>query len=255
MTNPLQTIWNEGGVVRGAWCAVPSSVSAEAVASVGYDYVCVDLQHGAIGYSDAVPMLQATSGRGATPIVRLGENDPAAIGRVLDGGALGVIVPMVGSAEEAARAVAACRYPPRGRRSYGPVRAATVIGSRAVADLEQVMCAVMVETKEGLDRVDEIAATDGVDAIYVGPSDLALALGLPPAYEHEDPAHQEAIERIREACERHGVIAGIHCDGGAMAARRLQQGFRMVTVVNDLVTLRTGVAAELAAVTAGSQAF
>ncbi|SOD98985.1 HpcH/HpaI aldolase family protein [Blastococcus haudaquaticus] len=254
MTNTLQALWDAGGAVRGAWCAAPSSVTAEAVASVGYDYVCLDMQHGAIGYADAVPMLQAVSGRGATPIVRVGANDPAEIGKVLDAGALGVVVPMVGSAEEAARAVAACRYPPRGRRSYGPVRAATVFGSRAVADLEQVVCAVMVETEEGLDRVDEIAGTEGVSAIYVGPSDLALALGLPPAYEHDDPAHQQAIERIREACDRHGVIAGIHCDGGAMASRRLQQGFRMVTVVNDLVTLRNGVAAELAAVTAGSGA-
>jgi 4-hydroxy-2-oxoheptanedioate aldolase len=252
--NALQSMWDGGGVARGAWCAAPSSVTAEVVASTGYDYVCIDMQHGAIGYSDAVPMLQAISGRGATPIVRVGANDPAAIGRVLDAGALGVVVPMVGSAEEAARAVAACRYPPRGGRSYGPVRAAAVIGSRDVRDLEQVLCAVMVETREGLDRVDEIAGTEGVGAIYVGPSDLALALGLPPAYEHDEPAHQEAIERIREACDRHGIIAGIHCDGGAMAARRVEQGFRMVTVVNDLATLRAGVTAELAAATAAPAA-
>ena len=248
-TKTLQSVWAAGGVARGVWCAAPSSVTAEAVAAVGFDYVCLDMQHGAIGYSDAVPMLQAISGQGATPIVRLAANDPAAIGRVLDAGALGVIVPMVGSAEEAARAVVACRYPPRGRRSYGPVRAATVMGTRAPRELEQVVCAVMVETEEGLERVDEIAGTDGVDAIYVGPADLSLALGLPPAYEHEAPAHREALERIRAACERHGIIAGIHCDGGAMAARRLQQGFRMVTVANDLVTLRAGVTAELAAAT------
>jgi 4-hydroxy-2-oxoheptanedioate aldolase len=247
----LQAIWDGGGVVRGAWCAAPSSVTAEAVAAVGFDYVCLDMQHGAIGYTDVVPMLQAIGGHGATPIVRVRANDASVIGRALDAGALGVVVPLVGSADEAARAVAACRYPPRGGRSYGPVRAATVMGSRAVGDLEQVMCAVMVETEEGLERVDEIAGTDGVDAIYVGPADLSLALGLPPAYEHDEPVHQEALERIRDACERHGIIAGIHCDGGAMASRRLQQGFRMVTVANDLAAMRAAVAAELAAATTG----
>ncbi len=250
--NTVKSAWKAGRATVGAWLSIPSSYSAEIMAHQGFDWLCIDMQHGAIGYTDAVPMLQAIGGQGATPIVRVRANDAAVIGRVLDAGAMGVVVPMVGSAEEAARAVAACRYPPRGGRSYGPVRAATVMGSRAVGELEQVMCAVMVETKEGLDRVDEIAGTEGVSAIYVGPSDLALALGLPPAYEHDEPAHQEAIERIRDACDRHGVIAGIHCDGGAMASRRLQQGFRMVTVVNDLATLRAGAAAELAAVPAGA---
>jgi 4-hydroxy-2-oxoheptanedioate aldolase len=220
------------------------------VAAAGFDYVCVDMQHGAIGYSDAVHMLQAIGGQGVMPIVRVPANDPAVIGKVLDAGALGVVVPLVGSSAEAARAVAACRYPPRGGRSYGPVRAATVMGSRAIEDLERVFCAVMVETEDGLERVDEIAGTDGVSAVYVGPADLSLALGLPPAYEHEDPVHRTAIDRIRAACERHGIIAGIHCDGGAMASRRLQQGFRMVTVANDLATVRSGMAAELAAATA-----
>lgn len=246
-THPLHTIWQGGGVARGAWCTAPSSVTAETVAAAGFDYVCVDMQHGAIAFSDAIPMMQAISGRGAAPVVRVPANDPGLIGQALDGGALGVVVPLVGSADEAARAVAACRYPPRGVRSFGPVLAATVMGSRDVRDLERVLCAVMVETVDGLERVDEIAATDGVDAIYVGPADLALALGLPPAYERPEPQHAEAIERIRAACERNGIIAGIHCDGGAMAARRLEQGFRMVTVANDLAVLRTGVAAGLGA--------
>ena len=254
LTGSLQAVWNGGGAARGAWCAAPGPVTAEAVASAGFDYVCVDMQHGAIGYSDAVPMLQAISGQGVTPLVRVRANDAALIGRALDSGAVGVVVPMVGSAEEAARAVAACRYPPRGGRSYGPVRAAAVMGSRAPEDLERVVCMVMVETREALERVDEIAGTDGVSGIYIGPADLSLALGLPPAYEHDDPVHQEAVERIRDACDRNGIIAGIHCDGGAMAARRLRQGFGMVTVVNDLAALRAGVAAELAAATVGPRA-
>lgn len=245
--NPLRLAWSEHRPVRGAWCTSPSSVSAEAMASIGFDYVCVDLQHGAIDYSDAVPMFQAISCQGVTPLARVPSNDLGTIGKVLDAGALGVVVPLVSTPEDAAAAVAACRYPPAGGRSFGPVRAATTVGSRDIADLDQVVVAVMVETQEGLDRIDEIAATPGLDAIYVGPADLALALGLPPAYERPEPEHAEAIERIREACERHGVIPGIHCADGAMGARRLRQGFRMITVANDLVSMRTHASAELAA--------
>lgn len=249
--NPLRVKWNQGEVVRGAWCTSPSAVVAEAVASSGYDYVCVDMQHGAVDYSDAVGMLQAIHAQGATPIARVPSNDLATIGKVLDAGALGVVVPLVNTAEEAAAAVAACRYPPYGGRSFGPVRASTVIGSRDPRDLEQIVVAVMVETREGLDNVDEIAATPGLDAIYVGPADLALALDLPPAYERPEVVHTEAIDTIREACVRHGVVPGVHCVGGEMGARRVAQGFRMTTLVNDLALVRSGASAELAAATAG----
>jgi 4-hydroxy-2-oxoheptanedioate aldolase len=249
-TNPLRTLWSTGGTAFGAWCATTSVVSAEAVAAAGYDYVCVDLQHGAVSYSDAVPMLVAIAGRGAVALCRVPANDAGVIGKVLDAGAQGVVVPLVSSAEEAARAVAACRYPPHGMRSFGPVRAATVTGSREVPDLEQVICAVMVETQEGLEQVSEIAATPGLDAIYVGPADLALALGLPPGYERAEPEHDDAIRTIAEACRRHSLTMGIHCDGGEMAARRRAQGARMITVVNDLALVRAGAAAELSLATA-----
>jgi 4-hydroxy-2-oxoheptanedioate aldolase len=245
-TNPLRTAWDGGEATFGAWCSIPSSLSAELVANAGYDYVCVDTQHGAIGYSDALTMLQAAALRGAAPVVRVTWNDPAEIMKALDAGALGVIVPLVSTAEEAARAVAACRYPPKGIRSFGPIRASLVAGSRDPADLDQVVCIVMVETAEGLANVEEIAATPGLDGIYIGPSDLSLAVGLPPAYEQTEPAHVDAVERIRAACEAHGIVAGMHCAGGAMAARRHQQGFRMITVGADGVFLSTTAAKELA---------
>lgn len=247
--NPLTAAWADGGVVRGGWCFSPSAVVAEAMASVGFDYVCVDLQHGAIDYPDAVHMFQAIGGQGAAPVARVPSNDLGAIGKVLDAGALGVIVPLVDTADEAEAAVAACRYPPRGRRSFGPVRAATVVGSRAVEDLDRVVVAVMVETREGLANLDAIVATPGLDAVYVGPSDLSLALGLPPLFEHDDAEHVDAVRRIREACDAAGVVAGIHCGDGAMASRRLAQGFRMVTVTTDLPLVRAGAAAELARAT------
>lgn len=243
--NPLREKWSGGDAVLGAWCSTTNALAAEAMAVAGYDYVCVDLQHGAVSYSDALPMLVAIAGRGAAPLCRVPVNDAAAIGKVLDAGALGVIVPLVNTAADAARAVAACRYPPRGVRSFGPVRAASVMGTRDVADLERVVCAVMVETRAGLDNLAAIAATPGIDAIYVGPSDLALGLGLPPGLERPEPEHDAAIAAIRDACAQNGIVMGIHTSSGALAARRLGQGARMVTVVSDLDLVRAGAATEL----------
>src|SRR5918998_6518728 len=210
---------------------VPGSVGAEIFAGTGVDYVCVDQQHGVIDYDSMVPMFQAIRAEGAAPITRVLSNDQFLIMKALDAGALGVIVPLVNSTEDAARAVAACRYPPRGMRSYGPVRAAGVIGSRDPEVLGgEVLCLVMVETREALERVEEIAATPGLDGIYIGPSDLALSLGLPPTLDIQEGEHAEAVGRIREACKRSGIAAGIHCPSGEWARKHAEAGFDLVTV-------------------------
>ena len=245
VTNPLRTTLASGAPIRGAWIASPSLVIAEAVAGIGYDYVCVDLQHGAVDQADTAPLFAAIQAQRSTPMARLPKNDFALIGKVLDGGALGIVVPLVETAQDAAAAVAATRYPPGGGRSYGPIRGSVAMGSADPRDLEQIFVAVMVETQLGLDNVEAIAATPGLDALYVGPADLALALGLPPAYERPEPEHAAAIDRIRLACDRAGIVAGIHCAGGAMASRRLAQGFRMTTVIQDVALVRAAGAAEL----------
>jgi 4-hydroxy-2-oxoheptanedioate aldolase len=249
--NPLTEAWRIGRATFGIWCMIPSSISTEMTAGLGFDYVCIDLQHGGIGYSDAVPMLQAARAAGVAAVARVQYNDPGEIMKMLDAGALGVIVPLVNNAEEAARAVDACRYPPVGNRSFGPLRASLVTGSRDPADLDQVVCLVMIETAEGLANVEAIASTPGLDGIYVGPSDLSLALGLAPGYERPEREHIEAIESIRAACERHGIISGIQCGGGDTAARRRAQGFQMVTVGTDASFLTTHAGRELAAARAG----
>jgi 4-hydroxy-2-oxoheptanedioate aldolase len=157
-----------------------------------------------------------------------------------------VIVPLFNSAEDAARAVSACRYPPRGIRSFGPVRAAGVIGSRDPEELGgEVLCLVMVETREALERVDEIAATPGLDGIYVGPSDLALSLGLPPTLEVKEGEHVEAVRRIREACHEHEIAAGIHAPSGEWAKRHAEAGFDLITVATDAPLLRGAALREL----------
>jgi 4-hydroxy-2-oxoheptanedioate aldolase len=167
-----------------------------------------------------------------------------------------VIVPLVSTPEEAARAVSACRYPPDGTRSYGPVRAALTMGTGEPRELERVLCVVMVETEAGVRNVDAIAATPGVDAIYIGPADLALSLGLRPGLDVPDPRHREAIGVIQAACERAGIVVGIQCESGELAARYLKAGFQLVTVGKDssmlqqravehLNVARTGTAADV----------
>ena len=237
--NPLKAAWAAGRTAFGLWSVVPGSFGAEILSETGADYVCVDQQHGLIDYDAMVPMFQAIRAGGAAPITRVLSNDPFLIMKALDAGAWAVIVPLVGSAGDAARAVSACRYPPRGVRSFGPVRAATVIGSRDPEELgSEVLCLVMVETVEALERVDEIAATPGVDGIYIGPSDLALSLGLPPTLEVTEGEHVEAVRRIREACHQHRIAAGIHCPSGDWARSHAEAGFDLVTVATDAPLLR-----------------
>ncbi len=237
--NPLKAAWAEGRTAFGLWMTVPGSFGAELLAGTGVDYVCVDQQHGVIDYDSMVPMLQAIRAGGTAPVTRVLSNDPFLIMKALDAGAWGVIVPMIDSAEAAARAVAACRYPPQGMRSYGPVRAAGVIGSREPEELGgEVLCLVMIETHKGLENVEEISATPGLDGIYIGPSDLALSLGLSPTLDVTEDAHVEAVNRIREACHRNGIAAGIQSASGEAARKHAEAGFDMVTVATDAALLR-----------------
>jgi 4-hydroxy-2-oxoheptanedioate aldolase len=243
--NSLRAKWNQGQATFGMWAGIDSSLTAELAADAGYDYVCVDLQHGMSDERTEVAMFQAIAGAGSTPLARLTWSEPWMIMRALDLGAAGVIVPLVGSGAEAQRAVRACKYPPHGNRSYGPIRAQHVVGSAAPSDLaDSVVCFAMVETRDGLDRLEEIASTPGLDGIYIGPADLALALGRTPGAGGE--ALEEAIARVRETCEAHGVIPGMHCHSGDSARAFAAQGFRLLTVGVDSSMLMSTIARELA---------
>jgi 4-hydroxy-2-oxoheptanedioate aldolase len=166
--------------------------------------------------------------------------------RARDAGALGVMVPMVDDRAQAARAVEACRFPPEGRRSYGPIRAAAVIGSGDPADIAaEVLCIAQIETAGGLENVEEIAATPGLDALYVGPADLALALGIPLAGAGDDPRHVDAVERILRACQASGIGAGMHTRSGQLARRYAEMGFSMLNLGIDYDLLTGAVRREL----------
>jgi 4-hydroxy-2-oxoheptanedioate aldolase len=238
----LRAALGAGHPLIGLWASIPSSLTAEAAAAAGADYVVVDQQHGAVGPTAMMAMLQAVQGAGAAPLVRVARNDAWVIGNALDLGAVGVIVPMVESGEQAARAVAACRYAPEGERSIGVVRSGR---PETGAAAEPPVCLVMVETRAGLQQVDAMAATPGLDGIYIGPSDLALSLGLQPTRRLEHPPVLEAIEGVRAACARAGVVTGLHCLAAEDAAEARGRGFAMITAGGDLLLLREALARSL----------
>lgn len=240
----LRKLWDGGGVTVGGWCVMPSAFAAELMARSGYDWICIDTQHGVVGYDQMALMLQAIAITGTPALVRVPWNDPAEIMKALDAGAQGIVVPMVNSAEEARRAVGACRYPPQGYRSWGPVRAALgVQGYSPETANRRVVVAIMIETADGVESIDEILTVPGVDAVYVGPNDLAISHGLSPSATAETDEHVRLIERILSACNRHGVIAGIHCGSLDTARRWRAAGFRMLNVNSDAVLMRQGAAA------------
>ena len=254
--NALRAIWVQQGAALGGWLTVPSSVSAEIMAHAGFDWVCVDMQHGLIDYAQMVQMLQGISSAQTVPLVRVPRNEPGIIGKSLDAGAWGIIVPMVNSKEEAEAAVSACRYAPLGIRSYGPLRANYSAGfdyfDRAN---RQVACIVMVETRVAVDNVEEIVSVPGVDAVYVGPADLSVTLGLSPAPDHAERSFTDALERVIDACRRHDVVPGI-AGNAETAPKRLEQGFRFVEVASDagLLGVGAGNALERARPSAGAAA-
>jgi 4-hydroxy-2-oxoheptanedioate aldolase len=247
--NTLRSIWARGDAVVNGWLAIPSAFSAEVMAHQGFDSLTVDMQHGVVDYQVAVTMLQAISTTKVIPLARVPWNDPARLMKILDAGVYGVICPMISTPAQAEALVQACKYPPRGYRSWGPVRASlyagTDYGDHANDDL---IVMPMIETAAALENLDDILGVPGVDAIYVGPSDLSLALGCKPRLDQTDPPVVEAQQRIVEACKRHGVVAGIHTNSAAYALKMIGEGYRFVTLASDSRFLAAKAAEEVGAV-------
>ena len=241
--NRVKQAWREGQVTYGAWLSVPSSFTSEVMAHQGFDWLCIDMQHGVIDYQLAVTMLQAISTTETTPFVRVPWNEPGIIGKMLDAGAYGIIIPMVNSRTEAEAAVGACRYVPDGYRSYGPVRAAYYAGADYASQANaEIACIPMIETTTAIECLDEILTVPGIDAVYVGPADLSLTLGLPPAMYHDDQSFQQARQTIVKVCQQRGIVPGIH-GNAALAGKNAEDGFRMITISSDVGAM-AGAAAE-----------
>src|SRR3954451_8556892 len=245
MGNQLRERWAAGGTAFGAWISLRDPIIAETAATLGFDYVCIDLQHGLNDYDGMATALAAMARTATTPLVRVPWNEPGIIGRALDGGAAGVIVPMVNSVEEAHRAASACHYWPGGTRSFGPI----TLGARGgfggtQAANEQVLCIPMIETREAVERVDEILGVPGIDAVYIGPADLSITYGLRPGMDQQDQGWNDAVASVVASCAAHEVIAGVH-SAAPLAAKRVGQGFRMITISSDLGAIAAGMTADL----------
>jgi len=223
-----------GEVVFGGWLAAPGPVTARLVAAAGLDYVVIDLQHGTATEHDLPALTTAIRLAGAAPLGRVRHAHPADIGRAMDLGCDGVIVPNVESAEQAVAVAGACRFPPYGYRSGGGVLAPSALP----------LCIIMVESRHAMDELPATLALDGVDGIYVGPRDLSYSLGCP--LDPNDPVLRPALERIWAEAAAAGKPAGVHASDGATARLYRENGCRLVTVVSDALAVSRASAAELA---------
>lgn len=239
--NKLKQVWANGGAVVNGWLAVPNGFSAETMAHQGWDSLTIDIQHGVVDYQAAVTMLTAISTTDTVPVVRVPWLDPAHLMKILDAGAYGVICPMVNTREDAEALVAYTRYPPMGTRSFGPIRGLLYGGSDYPQHAnDTIVVFAMIETRAGLDNLDDILATPGLDAVYVGPSDLSLALGCRPTFDDVDPPAAEAIELIAAKAREHGKVAGIHNGSPETALKRIAMGYQFVTISSDARLMASG---------------
>ena len=249
----LRQRWAAGEETLGAWLTLANTHSAEAIASMGFAFVCVDTQHGLIDHAAAMGMAQAIDLAGGHPIARVPWNEPGIIGRTLDAGFHGVVVPMVNDATAAAAVVDAVRYAPAGSRSWGPNGSLLRNADYRSWATDNVAVIPMIETVEAIENLDEIVSTPGVDAVYVGPADLGITMGLGPTGSDGNEQFDSALAAVVEACRRHNVVPGIHATA-ALAARRREQGFRMITVSNDLLAIKSTMPADLSTASGAASA-
>jgi 4-hydroxy-2-oxoheptanedioate aldolase len=239
-----------GETVYAGWCSLASPIVAETVARDGFSAVVLDIQHGLWDTPSIIAAIGAVHHAGATPIVRVPLNDFAFVSRALDFGAEAIIAPMINTATDARSFAAVAKFPPLGERSWGPQRAMTLQGKTASVDYlreanDGTLTLTMIETPTALAQVDSIAATPGIDALFIGPYDLSTALSGGTAQDVTAPEVERAIDRICEAARAAGKIPGIYCTNAERARALAQRGFRFITVGSDLGYLREGLAAQV----------
>jgi 4-hydroxy-2-oxoheptanedioate aldolase len=252
----LRDVIEAKGVAFGAWSVMPAPFATEVLARSGYDWMCVDMQHGQVGSVESLmPLLQVINARDVPAFVRIPWKSNFAVAmHAVDYGAQGVIVPMVDTAEEAAAIVGALHYPPDGERSWAPVRARLIIDDYSPAKANEVVfCFVMIETRSGLEHIDEILSVPGVDGAYIGPNDLSISHGGPPLPTSKNPLLSELAEQVLEACKRSGRTAGFHADGPDEALYWAGRGFQVVNVATDAGLIAGGSAANLTKIAAARQ--
>ncbi len=232
--NALRKAFKEGANTINGWLGLPCTMSAEVVAHAGFESVTVDMQHGCVPFESIVPMFQAISTTSAVPMARVPWNEPGIIMRVLDAGAYGLICPMVNTVEEAKALVSACRYPPLGARSNGPFRASIYGGADYVKHAnDEILVFAMIETEQAIANLPEILKVEGLDGVYVGPSDLGLSMGEEATLAPKSPKVLDGIQKIADLTNAAGLIPGIHCDGPRTIKERYGRGYRFASLLND----------------------
>jgi len=239
-----------GETIYTGWCALPAPIVAESIAREGFVAVTIDQQHGLWGTEATVTGIAAIRMGGAAPIVRVPLGAFATASRALDFGAEGVIAPMINNVADAKAFVSAAKYPPLGERSWGPMRAMTLAG---IADPKQYLreanaatvTLAMIETREAMVNLDAIAATPGIDILFVGPSDLSIALTDGVELDPHSSAVETALDKIVTACRKAGKIAGLYCANAERAVTCAKRGIRFLAVGSDLGFLRAGTAAQI----------
>lgn len=245
--NQVRQCWEQGQAALSGWLQLPGALHAEALARLDYDAVVIDVQHSLIDFAQLAPMMVAIELGGAEPIVRMQVNDQADAMKLLDAGARGLIAPMINTAEDAERFAAALHYPPRGVRSYGPRRPALRYGSSYLQQAsESIVALAMIETRDALGNLDAILAVDGLDGVFIGPTDLALDLGHAPSVDSNEPEVVAAIAHVRQRAHAAGKRAGIFCGSGNFARSKIAEGFDFVTAAPDLNLLLSAAQAVIA---------
>jgi 4-hydroxy-2-oxoheptanedioate aldolase len=251
-TNPVVDTLRAGRPTVGTWLTLCAPAAAEAMAQIGWDWLLVDIEHSPVGFETMVHCFRAAQLGGTIPMARVPWNDTVWIQRTLDAGAMGLVVPMVNSAEEARAAVRNMRYATAGQRSFGAGRLAAYVEGdyRSWADTNLALI-VMIETVQAVAQAEAIMAVEGVTGCLVGPYDLALSMGLHPRDTGPGTAHEEAVLAVLAAARRAGKAAGKHCDGAAEVSERIRQGFQFLSLASDTALLMQAAASALAAVDLG----
>jgi 4-hydroxy-2-oxoheptanedioate aldolase len=240
--NTLRDIWQRGGCALNGWLHIPNAFATELMAHQGWDSLTIDLQHGVVDYGAALGMLQAIATTSTIPLARVPWNEPGIIMKMLDAGCFGIICPMINTRAECEAFVGACRYPPRGYRSFGPLRAALYAGSDYAARADQIVITMaMIETRQAVENVEEIVQTPGLDALYIGPADLGQSLGFGAKMDPTEPEVIAAIDHILDTARRYSVVVGMHTGSAEYARRMAAKGMQLLTIGSD-ARLLAGVA-------------
>lgn len=232
--NKILTTFKNGGAIINGWAQLPTSFAAEVFANSGWDSITIDMQHGPVDYQRALEMLQGIETEQTPAMARVPWNEPGIIMKMLDAGCLGIICPMINTRAQCEAFVGACRYPPMGYRSFGPLRASMIYGDDYASNANNFCITMaMIETKEAVENLESILTVPGLDAIYIGPADLSQSYGYPPKADPTVPQIVETVEYIVNTARKHGIYVGMHCADVAYGLEMVKKGIQFITILGD----------------------